>query len=291
MCRRAHIAFVTFAGWLSALHFPAILPPDPFFRRMVKRELELFTMSKAIEVHLLPELVVPDQLRRKAVVVIDVLRASTTITAALAAGAREIVPCLEVEEARRIAAELGTDALKGGERGGLPIDGFEFGNSPSEYTPQRVAGKLIAFTSTNGTKAMQRCRDAALVVIGSFVNLSAVCRVLAERQEIVLLCAGTCGEITAEDALFAGAVVNSLEPAAQPDVELNDQAALVRDAWRTARSSNNYNLADLLRQTQGGRNLTSIGLSSDIELAAEVDSFNSVPHLDTQNWRIRVVDS
>lgn len=245
-------------------------------------------MSKTVAAYLLPELVSPDNLRGKTVVVIDVLRASTTITTALAVGAREIVPCLEVEEAQQVAAERGDTVLKGGERGGLPIDGFEFGNSPSEYTTERVSGKTIAFTTTNGTKAMQRCREADLVVIGSFVNLAAVCQILADKQDVVLLCAGTCGEITAEDALFAGAVVDSLSTAEQGELELNDQARLARDAWRTGRHVSNFDLVESLRQTRGGRNLASIGLAGDIEFAANVDAFDIVPQLDTQNWRIRV---
>jgi len=246
-------------------------------------------MSRTVFAFLLPELVSPDKLRGKTVVVIDVLRASTTITATLAAGAREIVPCLEVEEARRVAAERGDSVRKGGERGGLPIDGFEFGNSPSEYTTERVSGKTIAFTTTNGTKAMQRCCEADLVVIGSFVNLAAVCRVLADKREIVLLCAGTCGEITAEDALFAGAVVDSLSTSEQGKFELNDQARLARDAWRGGRHASKFDLVESLRQTQGGRNLASIGLAGDIEFAANIDAFDIVPQLDTRNWRIRVV--
>lgn len=245
-------------------------------------------MTKTVSAFLLPELVSLDSVRGKTVVVIDVLRASTTITAALAAGARAIVPCLEVEEARRVAVERGDSVLKGGERGGLTIDGFEFGNSPSEYTTERVSGKTIVFTTTNGTKAMQRCREADAVLIGSFVNLAAVCRVLAERRGIVLLCAGTCGEITAEDVLFAGAVVDLLSTAEQTEFELNDQARLARDAWRTGHHATKSALVDSLRQTQGGRNLASIGLSGDIEAAANVDAFDIVPQLDTQNWRIYV---
>lgn len=243
-------------------------------------------MSTTIDVYLLPELVPPEHLRGKTVVVIDILRASTTIATALAAGAREVVPCLEVEEARRVATELGNDALLGGERDGLPIDGFDFGNSPAEYTSDRVPGKTIVFTTTNGTKAMQQCELATLVLIGAFVNLSAVCKVLLDKEQIVLVCAGTCGEITAEDVLFAGAVVDTLESTVEGAFEFNDQAQLARDAWRCAADENAIELGTRLRQSQGGRNLARIGMTGDIDLAARVDAFDIVPQLDTANWRI-----
>src|SRR5205823_10380648 len=141
----------------------------------------------------------------KTVVVIDVLRATTTIVHALAAGAREVVPCLEVEDARRIAAELGKAAILGGERRGLPIPGFDVGNSPAEYTRQRVGGKTVVFTTTNGTRAMQRCKFASRVLLGAFVNFSAVCRELAVVDHVALVCAGTDGHVTREDTLLAGA--------------------------------------------------------------------------------------
>src|ERR1700733_12632677 len=146
-------------------------------------------MYSTLAVHFLPELTTPAELAAGVVVVIDVLRASTTITTALAAGAREVIPCAEVEQARIRADQLGrrhaastkalvaatADAAKtvaagthesdsgpllGGERGGLPIDGFDLGNSPSEFTAQTIAGRTVVFTTTNGTKALLACTAA-----------------------------------------------------------------------------------------------------------------------------------
>src|SRR5262245_17681938 len=102
-----------------------------------------------LDVYLLPDLAEPAALAAKTVVVIDVLRATTTIVHALAAGAREVVPCLEVEEARQVAARLGKVAVLRGERGGVAIAGFDVGNSPAEYTRERVGGKTVVFTTTN----------------------------------------------------------------------------------------------------------------------------------------------
>src|SRR5690242_16614412 len=108
-----------------------------------------------IRVHLLPALIAPEQLADGVTVVIDVLRATTTITAALAVGASEVIPCLEVEDARRAVANLPTgQPVLGGERGGVRNDGFDLANSPCEYTAQSIGGKTLVFTTTNGTRAM-----------------------------------------------------------------------------------------------------------------------------------------
>src|SRR5579862_6055151 len=145
-------------------------------------------MDPLLHVHLLPALVEPEELAASTVVVIDVLRASTTINQALAEGATEVIPCLEVEEARRIAAGLPSGlTVLGGEREGLRIPDFDLGNSPGEYRPDTVAGKTVVFTTTNGTRAMIACRAASRVLVGAFVNWSAVCKMLPEGGPIHLL--------------------------------------------------------------------------------------------------------
>lgn len=239
-----------------------------------------------IDVYLLPALFEPVDLEGKSVVVIDVLRATTTIVHALAAGADEVIPCLQVEDAWRMKATLREATLLGGEREGLPIAGFDFGNSPAEYTEKRVGGRTVIFTTTNGTRAMQRCFRADRVLIGSFVNFSAVCRELAECEEMALVCAGTDGHVTREDTLLAGAIVDDL--ARQRSVELNDQAEIAVDAWQTAvRVMTDRPLGMMLRASRGGRNLIETGQENDIDLAAQIDKFDLVPELDLSEWRIR----
>lgn len=233
---------------------------------------------KTLNVHFLPSLVTSEQLAGSTVLVIDVLRASTTIVHALAAGAKCIVPCLEVEQARQIADG---SSLLCGERDGLKIDGFDLGNSPSEFTSHHVSDRRIVFTTTNGTKAMMQCRQAKRVLIASFVNLSAACDAIRADEEIDLLCAGTRGEITGEDVLFAGAVAEKL---AVDEFEQNDQAKIAIAAWKVAASDTS--LADVLRQTRGGRNLTKIGMQHDIETAATIDQFQVVPELDLDDFKI-----
>jgi 2-phosphosulfolactate phosphatase len=242
-------------------------------------------IERQIDVYLLPALVEPTDLAGKTAVVIDVLRATTTIVHALAAGATEVAPCQEVNEALRLKTQLGDQAVLGGEREGLPIAGFDCGNSPAEYTPSRVRGKTLVFTTTNGTRALDRCRHARRVLIGAFVNFSALCRELASESEIALVCAGTDGHVTREDTLLAGAIVEDLFKSGQ--TELNDQAEIAADAWQTAvRLLTDRPLGLTLRASRGGRNLIETGQENDIDLAAQLDKFDFVPELNLATWRI-----
>jgi 2-phosphosulfolactate phosphatase len=242
---------------------------------------------RQIDVFLLPSLVEPDQLACRTCVVIDVLRATTTIVHALAAGATQVIPCLEVDEARRLAAEIGQVAILGGERAGGKIAGFDLGNSPAEYTRSTVGGKTLVFTTTNGTRALARCKAAKRVLVGAFVNFSAICSELAAAESVALICGGTDGEVTREDALLAGAIV--VELTRSESTTLNDQAELAADAWRTAvRFLTDRPLGMTLRDSRGGRNLIGIGHENDIDLAAQLDRFDIVPELELAAWRIRL---
>jgi 2-phosphosulfolactate phosphatase len=282
-------------------------------------------MYSTLAVHFLPELTTPAELAAGVVVVIDVLRASTTITAALAAGAREVIPCAEVEQARLRAEKLGRhrpesanslvaagsakgketeiktqtprginpEPLLGGERGGLPIDGFDIGNSPCEFTTQAVAGRSLVFTTTNGTQALLACTAAQRVLIGSFVNFSAVLRELTGELPIHLLCAGTRERVTREDVLFAGSLVEKLDGRIVEHEAINDEARIARDVWCHSMDNlqppgrrANQRLVEVLRDTQGGRNLINVGLERDIADAADFDRYDFVPVFDAAHWRI-----
>ena len=254
-------------------------------------------MPRTINVHLLPSLVAPEDLAGKIVVVIDVLRATTTIVHALAAGAVEVIPCLEIDEALRIAGESVATSIRGGERGGRKIEVFDLGNSPLDYTPAKVGGRSVVFTTTNGTRALMRCRSARRVLIGAFVNFSAVCRALAEEDVIEIVCAGTDGHVTREDTLLAGAIVDELSrgidsrtlPRGEGGVQINDQAEIAADAWRSAIGdlTGQSPLSTAMRRSRGGRNLIEIGQENDIDIAAQIDKFDIVPELDLMKWRIR----
>ena len=159
----------------------------------------LFTPSNVDELHL----------RDKNVVVIDVLRASTTIVTALANGAKEIIPVASVESAVKISANLFGDViLLGGERNGKMIEGFHLGNSPQEYTEDVVKNKSIIFSTTNGSQAMVRSRYAKNLVIGCFVNVSKIVEFVHETGgDFTIICAGRNGAFCLEDTVCAGMIV------------------------------------------------------------------------------------
>jgi 2-phosphosulfolactate phosphatase len=244
----------------------------------------------SINAYFLPELAPLDALSSGHVVVIDVLRATTVIVQALASGARDVRPCLEVDEARSLAATLNAEEfVLGGEREGLPIPGFDLGNSPCDYTPQAVGSKTVVFTTTNGTKAMNRCQAAAAkpVLIAGFVNRAAIAGRLRSASRVHLVCSGTGGEITREDVLLAGALVNRISTD-QDLTALNDQARLALDAWHHigGESTDTNVLSAELQETRGGKNLVELGLAADIDGASQIDRFDLVPVLDVQAMRI-----
>jgi 2-phosphosulfolactate phosphatase len=246
-------------------------------------------------VHFLPALVQPEAFRGAVAVVVDVLRASTTIIQALASGARAVVPCLEVGEAHQTARAISHGQyVLGGERGGLRIEGFHLGNSPAEYTPQAVGGKTVVFTTTNGTRALNHARAADEVLIGALVNFSAVLArargsAIAGGRPIHILCAGTQSEITSEDVLCAGAMIERLQALdALTGAALNDEAFLALAAWRQVNSETQRGgLAEVLQtSSRGGGNLACQGMAGDIEFAAKMDRLALVPRLDVAAWKI-----
>jgi 2-phosphosulfolactate phosphatase len=231
-----------------------------------------------------------EELAGQAIAVIDVLRASTTIAAALAAGAVEIVPCLDVHEARSLARER-PGALLGGERKGEQIPGFDLDNSPLQYTRQRVGGHTLVFTTTNGTRALAACVAGFPVYVAGFVNLTVITAALAVHRQIHLLCAGTDSQVTREDVLLAGALVSRLRQIQA--YTLNDSARLAEEAWQASgqEMGSAEALAQVLRDSQGGRNLVRLGREEDILWAASIDRTPVLAELDRTRWTIRLAHS
>jgi len=231
------------------------------------------------------------------VVVIDVLRASTTIVTALANGSLGVRTERTTEAARTAAALAGRDVghcLLGGERGGLRIEGFDLGNSPREYTRDRVAGRQIVTTTTNGTAAVAACPGAEAILIGALVNRRAVAArgidlAIAGSgppRPIHLVCAGTDGVVTEEDVLAAGAILDAAGAGA-----LDEAAAAARERFRaTIRGAVDPRLplARALAAARGGANLVAIGMEADIAAAAAIDSIAVVPRLDRDSGWFRL---
>lgn len=241
----------------------------------------------SLDVAFLPTLVNAKDLADRTVVVIDVLRATTTITQAIVAGATEVIPCVEVVDALQIATTFTTKFVLGGERGGKRIDGFDLGNSPAEYTPQAVGGGTLIFTTTNGTRAMQMCQQAKQVLLGSFNNLSSLVSRLRKASNITLLCAGTAGRITREDVLFAGALMHHLGEDAAKLHPWNDEALLAAAAYAEIAGREAEVLMEQLLESRGGRNLARLGMKDDVQFAAQIDTTSIVAELRLPEMRIR----
>ncbi len=241
-------------------------------------------MVRDIRVHLLPALFEPEEVRGGIAVILDILRASTTIVHALANGAKCVVPTLTVDDAVTIAATYPNRAeyLLGGEREGVLIDGFDYDNNPFAYTREVVQDRTVIFTTTNGTKALLRAAEADRVLIGSFVNLQAVVDVLAEdNRPIHLVCAGTKGKITVEDTLCAGAIIDRLfqEFGWRDDHLPDDQAQLALAKYLHA-STSDEDFRRAMRNSYGGRNCRRLGFDTQIDRAATMDLFDLVPEYD-----------
>lgn len=208
-------------------------------------------------------------------VVVDVVRASTTIVAALAAGAPAVLPVGSPEEARERARAWPAGAvLLGGERGGDPPPGFECGNSPAEYTVDRVRGRVVVFTTTNGTRALLAVAPAARVAVGGFVNASAVARWVASagRAPVLLVGAGEKGRFCLEDAACTGLLVARLA-AIGHGVRLSDSARAAALVWRAYADD----LPRLLADAAWARALTGRGRGGDLPLCVAVDASALVP--------------
>jgi 2-phosphosulfolactate phosphatase len=240
--------------------------------------------GRDVQVHLLPELAPPGRLAGGLALVIDVLRATTTIIHALAAGCTTVRPCVHIEEARQMAGEMRAGrVLLAGERGGVPVPGFDLGNSPHEYTAKLCQGKTVVLTTSNGTRALVRAAEADRILLGAFVNYSAVCEQLGhDSRPLHILCAGTEGEVALEDTLLAGALVDYLCEVVE--VRLNDSARLAWDCFE----HHGRVLLGALEISKGGANLHALGYDDDIRAAAQVDQFNLVPELRRDPLRVEV---
>jgi 2-phosphosulfolactate phosphatase len=256
-----------------------------------------------VDVAFLPRLIDAARLRGRQAVVIDVLRASSTIIHALAAGAVDVVPCATVAAARQARRDSAGPALLGGERHGQQIEGFDLDNSPRRYTPEVIGGRRLVFTTTNGTRALAAVRSAGRVLIGAFVNRRALAAELQhDGRPVLLVCAGTDGFVTAEDVLFAGAVARSLAApvgtvAAARDIptgtissraasaapEFRSPLTVMRDAalaFAAGRDDDPAKRLAILRDSLGGRNLVELGFDADIARCAEDSLFEIVPEYD-----------
>jgi len=205
------------------------------------------------------------------VIVIDVLRATSSIVTALYYGAREVLPVKSPEQAFAIA-DKEDSILLCGERQGKSIKGFNLGNSPLEYQSDEVREKILVMTTTNGTRALVNASKTDCVVLLAFLNMKAVSRfVQSTDKDIVLLCAGTNGEFSIDDAVCAGLFARQLSQHESIKFENPpDQLGELVERYQ-------HNILDLLRDSHHGQYLIRLGFEHDLDFCARRDIYDIVP--------------
>jgi len=225
-----------------------------------------------IETCLTPALLPLYQIENSIAVIIDIFRATSSICYGIENGAEAIIPVAKVEECAAYR-EKGLDYLLAAERNGEVVAGFDFGNSPFSYTKEKVLGKTVVLTTTNGTHALHLSIKAKKIVIGSFLNLSALCNWLKDQQEnILLVCAGWKNNFNLEDTLFAGAVVDQLK---ESNYKLDDPSIGANDLFELGK--NDLNL--YLQKTAHSERLKKLGIEEDIKFCLQVDLTTAIPVL------------
>lgn len=203
-------------------------------------------------------------------VVIDVLRATTSIATAFHNGCRQIVPVEQVQQAFQKKEQLYPEAILAGERNGILITGFDLGNSPLEYNHDTVKDKTLIMTTTNGTMALNMASSGQKVYAAAFVNARAICaKLIEEGRPVVILCAGTDGRFSVEDALCAGLIADRL----QHHYHLSDKALAVQAMYEAYKA----NLVERVGQSSHARYLTELGFAADVKLCLEQDIFSVAP--------------
>lgn len=227
-----------------------------------------------LDVAFTPAGIGPAGAQGRVVFVIDILRATTSMCAALSRGARAIIPAAATEEALRLAQTIGSaDVLLAGEQECVRIPGFHLGNSPLEMTEAAVRGKTIIVTTTNGTGALLACQGASEVYPAAAANLSLVGEraraALSRRQDVLIVCAGRGGSFSLDDAYCAGRLMALALDGARPRRGLNDAAIASLDLVRR------YGLGweRPLRRSLAGRELIRLGFEDDVRDAARPDAY------------------
>ena len=223
----------------------------------------------------------------KIVVVIDMLRATSVITTALANGAKEVVPMLTVEEAfnkKKELSEKGLDALLGGERRAIKIEGIDFTNSPLEYTRDQIEGKSIILSTTNGTRAINLSLKASKILIGAMINAKSVIDMINENSsDIVFINSGTNGQFSMDDFICSGYMINLL---------CENNIHNLSDIAKTAKYiyENNKNIVNFIKEARHYNILKDLNLQDDLEYCCKKDILDIVPVVNKNTGVISVIN-
>jgi len=231
-------------------------------------------MKPTLEVILTPALLPLYNLQNKIVVVIDILRATTSICVAFQNGVNKIIPVSTPEECIKFREQ---NFLCAAERNAIKVDGFDMGNSPFEFLNPDIKNRTIAFTTTNGTKAIKLSQQAgaAQIVIGSFLNLKFLSDwLIKQEKDIVLLCAGWKDKVNLEDTLFAGAVIKNIKQYFEMDCD----SGLMAEAQFIFSESN---LENIVRQSSHAKRFQKLhSKTDDVKYCLQMNTINLVPKME-----------
>ncbi|MBV6510670.1 MAG: 2-phosphosulfolactate phosphatase [Ignavibacteriales bacterium] len=210
----------------------------------------------------------------KTAAVIDVLRASSTIVTAVMNGAKEIIPVGSIEFAVKVSGGMfGGQTLLCGEKNTKKVDGFNLGNSPSEFTSEVIGGKTVVLYTTNGTKAIVRAKFSTNLIIASFLNISASAKRLVETGEsLEIICSGRNNEFSLEDTVCAGKLVSEILKI-NGDYNLTDSAAAALSLFEMKQKD----IPGMMRNTEHGQILVENGFEGDIDYCSQIDITDVVP--------------
>jgi 2-phosphosulfolactate phosphatase len=225
---------------------------------------------RSVNVCLSPELTHLYDLSDKTVVVVDILRATSCMTTAFAHGVLAIKPVADAEECRALSTQ---GYITSGERNGEKVAGFDKGNSPFEYMGHEVQGKKIAFTTTNGTQAIEKARHARELLIGSFLNLQTLINhIKASHNSVIVICAGWKGRVNLEDSLFAGALVDAL----QHELAITDDAEwMAQQLYQEAK----HDMVQFLSRSSHVKRLNRLNIYKDIAFCLTPNQYHVLPKL------------
>jgi 2-phosphosulfolactate phosphatase len=235
---------------------------------------------KRIDILLTQSLIQDDLiLKDKNVIILDVLRATTTMTIALSNGAKEIIPTENIATAVRVA-KGSKNSLLCGERNGKIVDGFNLGNSPTEYTSEVVKDKSLIFSTTNGTLAMIKSKFAKTCLLCGFINISAIVDyVNSIDEDFTIICSGKLNDFCLEDAVCAGMILSKLSAGRNLEMKDSEIAAinLCNDLAMLLNVPSQEKILRLFHLSEHGKYLAQIGFEKDLEISSKIDSYPFIP--------------